>query len=75
MRLYILTIAVLAPYRGLGVGARLLRAALDACAALPEVTEAYLHVQVCFNLLCRLCYMHQPSAPPLGDWYQKRTQK
>jgi ribosomal protein S18 acetylase RimI-like enzyme len=45
-KLYIITLGVLAPYRGMGVGSRLLEKSLAVVAAsLPEVTEAYLHVQ------------------------------
>ena len=45
-KLYILTLGVLAPYRGMGVGSRLLEKSLaTVTSSLPEVTEAYLHVQ------------------------------
>ncbi|PRW56198.1 N-alpha-acetyltransferase 50 [Chlorella sorokiniana] len=46
-QLYILTLGVLAPYRGMGAGTALLERCLQAVAAnLPEVSEAVLHVQV-----------------------------
>ena len=46
-KLYILTLGVLAPYRGMGAGSALLERCLQHCAAqLPEVAEALLHVQV-----------------------------
>jgi len=45
-RLYIMTLGVLAPYRRLGLGAKLLEYALSICAKRPEVEEIYLHVQV-----------------------------
>ncbi|EFN58662.1 hypothetical protein CHLNCDRAFT_13632, partial [Chlorella variabilis] len=45
-KLYILTLGVLAPYRGMGAGSALLERCLQHCAAqLPEVAEALLHVQ------------------------------
>ena len=45
-QLYILTLGVLAPYRGLGAGSSLLRRCLEGVAEhLPEVHEAVLHVQ------------------------------
>lgn len=46
-KLYILTLGVLAPYRGLGAGSALLTRCLAHVAQqLPEVEEAVLHVQV-----------------------------
>ncbi|KAK2078639.1 hypothetical protein QBZ16_003479 [Prototheca wickerhamii] len=45
--LYVLTLGVLAPYRGQGIGRRLLRATLEVVReCLPEVTYSRLHVQV-----------------------------
>lgn len=45
--LYILTLGVLAPYRGHGLGARLLHTVLSLVSQeLPEVGQAQLHVQV-----------------------------
>lgn len=45
-KLYILTLGVLAPYRGMGAGAALLQRCLHLVATqLPEVQEAVLHVQ------------------------------
>ncbi|PSC69043.1 N-alpha-acetyltransferase 50 [Micractinium conductrix] len=45
-KLYILTLGVLAPYRGMGAGAALLQRCLQLVATqLPEVSEAVLHVQ------------------------------
>lgn len=44
-KLYIMTIGVLAPYRGFGVGSRLLERVLATAAADSAVREAYLHVQ------------------------------
>lgn len=44
--LYILTLGVLAPYRGRGVGTRLLERALAQAAQDPNIAEAQLHVQV-----------------------------
>ncbi|KAF3447184.1 hypothetical protein FNV43_RR12364 [Rhamnella rubrinervis] len=41
---YIMTLGVLAPYRGLGIGTRLLNHALDLCAK-QNISEIYLHVQ------------------------------
>jgi ribosomal protein S18 acetylase RimI-like enzyme len=43
-KLYILVLAVLAPYRGRGVGSELLGAALEAAEKQPEIKEVYLHV-------------------------------
>ena len=45
-KIYIMTIGVLAPYRRLGIGARLLQQTLDACAKAADCEEVYLHVQV-----------------------------
>ncbi len=46
-RLYILTLGVLAPYRGMGVGTRLLQQVLSLAAEDDNIKEAALHVQVC----------------------------
>eukprot|EP01087_Luapelamoeba_hula_P018435 TRINITY_DN5937_c1_g1_i1.p2 TRINITY_DN5937_c1_g1~~TRINITY_DN5937_c1_g1_i1.p2 ORF type:complete len:184 (+),score=25.55 TRINITY_DN5937_c1_g1_i1:186-737(+) len=43
--LYIMTLGVLAPYRSLGIGSRLLNYVLDLCAT-KGVDDVYLHVQV-----------------------------
>ena len=44
--MYIITLGVLAPYRGMGVGSRLLQKCLSVVeASLPEVKQACLHVQ------------------------------
>lgn len=45
-RLYILTLGVLAPYRGMGVGTRLLQRVMTLASADPNIKEAALHVQV-----------------------------
>ena len=45
-RVYIMTIGVLAPYRRLGIGAKLLQQTLEACAKAPDCEEVALHVQV-----------------------------
>ena len=46
-KLYILTLGVLAPYRGMGAGSALLLKCLEVVTTqLPEVHEAVLHVQV-----------------------------
>ncbi|VFQ97654.1 unnamed protein product [Cuscuta campestris] len=44
VRVYIMTLGVLAPYRGLGVGSKLLNHVLDLCAK-QNISEIYLHVQ------------------------------
>ncbi|CAH9131581.1 unnamed protein product [Cuscuta epithymum] len=44
VRVYIMTLGVLAPYRGLGVGSKLLNHVLDLCAK-QCISEIYLHVQ------------------------------
>ncbi|CAK9312855.1 unnamed protein product [Citrullus colocynthis] len=44
VRVYIMTLGVLAPYRGLGIGSRLLNHVLDLCSK-QNITEIYLHVQ------------------------------
>ncbi|KAJ7958733.1 N-alpha-acetyltransferase 50 [Quillaja saponaria] len=41
---YIMTLGVLAPYRGLGIGRRLLNHVLDLCTK-QNISEVYLHVQ------------------------------
>ncbi|KAK4375242.1 hypothetical protein RND71_005919 [Anisodus tanguticus] len=43
VRVYIMTLGVLAPYRGLGTGTKLLNHVLDLCAN-QNVSEIYLHV-------------------------------
>ena len=45
-RVYIMTIGVLAPYRRLGLGRRMLQETLEACAKEENLEEVYLHVQV-----------------------------
>ncbi|GAQ78662.1 GCN5-related N-acetyltransferase [Klebsormidium nitens] len=45
LRLYIMTLGVLAPYRRLGIASKLLQHCLDLCHGNAEVHEAYLHVQ------------------------------
>lgn len=45
-KIYIMTIGVLAPYRRLGVGKRLLEQTLEACSKQSSCEEIYLHVQV-----------------------------
>jgi ribosomal protein S18 acetylase RimI-like enzyme len=44
-KLYIMTLGVLAPYRGEGVGALLLKHSLSVALEDPNIEEAYLHVQ------------------------------
>ncbi|KAI4377623.1 hypothetical protein MLD38_015220 [Melastoma candidum] len=44
IRVYIMTLGVLAPYRGLGIGTKLLNHALDLCVK-QGISEIYLHVQ------------------------------
>ncbi|KAJ0032057.1 hypothetical protein Pint_12710 [Pistacia integerrima] len=41
---YIMTLGVLAPYRGLGIGTKLLNHVLDLCSK-QNISEVYLHVQ------------------------------
>lgn len=46
-KLYIITLGVLAPYRNMGVGSRLVQHCISIVQdELPEIIEAYLHVQV-----------------------------
>ena len=45
-KVYIMTIGVLAPYRRLGIGRRLLQKVLESCSAQQDCVEIYLHVQV-----------------------------
>ncbi|MED6205352.1 hypothetical protein PIB30_016729 [Stylosanthes scabra] len=44
IRVYIMTLGVLAPYRGLGIGTKLLNHVLDLCSK-QNIAEVYLHVQ------------------------------
>lgn len=46
LQVYIMTIGVLACYRRLGIGSRLLQEVLNACNENPDCAEVYLHVQV-----------------------------
>jgi N-alpha-acetyltransferase 50 len=45
-RAYIMTLAVLPPYRGMGIATRLLQQTIDYVATRPDVDEVALHVQV-----------------------------
>eukprot|EP00252_Welwitschia_mirabilis_P021472 TRINITY_DN5519_c0_g1_i4.p1 TRINITY_DN5519_c0_g1~~TRINITY_DN5519_c0_g1_i4.p1 ORF type:complete len:168 (+),score=18.22 TRINITY_DN5519_c0_g1_i4:207-710(+) len=45
VRIYIMTLGVLAPYRGLGIGSKLLKHCLDLGFQDPSIVEIYLHVQ------------------------------
>uniref|UniRef100_A0A7S3BM43 N-acetyltransferase domain-containing protein n=1 Tax=Haptolina ericina TaxID=156174 RepID=A0A7S3BM43_9EUKA len=45
-KIYIMTIGVLAPYRRIGIGRKLLEQVLKECDKHPECTAVYLHVQV-----------------------------
>jgi len=45
-RLYIMTLAVLAAYRGRGIGSQLLESILDYCQQHSTITEIALHVQI-----------------------------
>ena len=72
-QLYILTLGVLAPYRGMGAGGALLERCLQVVTSqLPEIHEAVLHVQVGGWGVgwdgCRLCLFAHGSCsamPPL----------
>ncbi|KAF6167265.1 hypothetical protein GIB67_043126 [Kingdonia uniflora] len=44
VKVYIMTLGVLAPYRGLGIGTKLLKHVLDQCSK-QIISEIYLHVQ------------------------------
>ncbi|KAM7459446.1 hypothetical protein LguiA_036440 [Lonicera macranthoides] len=45
VRVYIMTLGVLAPYRGLGIGTKLLNHVIDLCSKQQNISEIYLHVQ------------------------------
>jgi len=45
-RVYIMTLGVLAPYRGYGIGSRLLAHVVEVAEKRSDLTEIYLHVQV-----------------------------
>ncbi|EFJ28281.1 hypothetical protein SELMODRAFT_94349, partial [Selaginella moellendorffii] len=42
-KIYIMTLGVLAPYRNLGIGTKLLNSVLDLCQQDPKIVEIYLH--------------------------------
>jgi ribosomal protein S18 acetylase RimI-like enzyme len=46
VQLYIMTLGVLAPYRRLGIGTKLLRHVLDLCEQDQSILDVYLHVQI-----------------------------
>ncbi|PHT89480.1 N-alpha-acetyltransferase 50 [Capsicum annuum] len=46
LRVYTMTLGVLAPYRGLGTGIKLLNHVLDLCAK-QNMSDIYLHVHIC----------------------------
>lgn len=60
-----MTLGVLAPYRGVGIGSVLLQRSLEVLQELPEVVEAYLHVQVrCLVFFPkRLCLLPAAALP------------
>lgn len=45
LRLYIMTLGILAPYRRLGIGSKLLKNILNICQQDSTIVEIYLHVQ------------------------------
>jgi ribosomal protein S18 acetylase RimI-like enzyme len=45
-RIYIMTLATIAAYRGRGIGSQLLQSVLDFCENNPSVSEVALHVQI-----------------------------
>jgi N-alpha-acetyltransferase 50 len=45
-RLYIMTLAVLAPYRGCNIGSQLLQTTLEYCLTNPDISQIALHVQI-----------------------------
>jgi ribosomal protein S18 acetylase RimI-like enzyme len=44
--MYIMTLGVLAPYRGHGIGRRLLELVLEKAQKIPDISTVFLHVQV-----------------------------
>lgn len=73
--LYVLTLGVLAPYRGHGIGRRLLRATLEVVReCLPEVTYSRLHVQVGNETALRL-YQSEgfQTGPVVPQYYPRLT--
>lgn len=71
-KLYIMTIGVLAPYRGYGIGSALLEHSLKTAAVDPRIKEAYLHVQTS-NTETIEWYSHRgfTAVETIKDYYKR----
>lgn len=71
-RVYIMTLGVLAPYRSLGVGSRLLRSVMKRVRTLGDVSEVYLHVQVSNEGALEFYRRHEFEVGERVEGYYKR---
>ncbi|GIL57726.1 hypothetical protein Vafri_12880 [Volvox africanus] len=72
---YIATLGVLAPYRSLGIGSKLLARTLAACAHDPNIEEVFVHVQVDNDEAIRFYERHGfQRGETVKDYYKKLSQ-
>lgn len=72
VKAYIATLGVLAPYRGFGIGGKLLAASLSNCAQDPAIEEAFVHVQANNEEAIRFYERHGfARGATVADYYKK----